>query len=135
MFNSNCIFDGIFFLPGSIRWWSILNPISQAACHPQYRWHWCWRVWSVKYDKVKICRVQKFTSCLFIIFKKLTFLVRRNSRAVLQLLKKWGRLRIRPRSSCNFEPERTSNSVKRTTPLLRSSIRSWILRAGFRYKN
>ena len=71
MFNSNCIL--IFFLPGSIRWWSILNPISQAACHPQYRWHWCWRVWSVKYDKVKICRVQKFTSCLFIIFKKTYF--------------------------------------------------------------
>ena len=68
MFNSNCIL--IFFLPGSIRWWSILNPISQAACHPQYRWHWCWRVWSVKWQiKVKICRAQKtfkqkFTSCL-----------------------------------------------------------------------
>ena len=60
----------------------------------------------------------------------LTFLVRRNSRAVLQLLRKWGRFSIRPRSPCSLHPDKTSNKVRRTTPLLRSSISSFIFRAG-----
>ena len=62
----------------------------------------------------------------------LTFLVRRNSRAVLQLLKKCGLFKIRPLSSCNLQPDKTSSNVNRTTPLLRSSISSPIFMAGLR---
>ena len=64
----------------------------------------------------------------------ITFLLLRNSRAVLQFERKWGLLKTLPFSIGSFIPDRTSSKAKSRVPSLRSSIRLSIFSGGLRCK-
>jgi len=62
----------------------------------------------------------------------LTFLLSKNCRAVLALLRKCGRLKFLPLSTCNLSPDKTSNKANNLVPSFKSSIRSVTRSGGLR---